>query len=135
MIIRPYQDTDEEQVISLWRECDLIIPENDPQQDIRDKLLVQRELFLVGLVDASIVATVMAGYDGHRGWLHRVAVWPSLQRKGLGRQIIHAAEAALTELGCPKINLQVRATNHDVVEFYRRLGFEVEERVSMGKRL
>ena len=135
MIIRPYQETDEEQTISLWHACDLVVPKNDPRQDIRDKLLVQRELFLVGLVDASVIATVMAGYDGHRGWLHRVAVCPRLQRQGLGRQIVQAAEAALTELGCPKINLQVRATNQDVIEFYRHLGFEVEDRVTMGKRL
>lgn len=135
MVIRPYQEADEEQVIALWRECDLVVPWNDPAQDIARKLQVQRELFLVGVIEGRIVATVMAGYEGRRGWLNLLAVTPDLQKQGLGRRIVEAAEEELRKLGCPKINLQVRTSNQAVIEFYQRLGYTMDNVVSMGKRL
>jgi len=134
MMIRVYEVADEDRVVELWRTCGLIVPWNDPKQEILRKLAVQPELFLVGVTDERIVATVMAGYDGHRGWLYSLAVTPDLQRQGLGRQIVEAAVARLTNLGCRKVNLQVRASNTQVIDFYRKLGFEVEELISMGKR-
>ena len=96
---------------------------------------MQPELFLVGLEHDSIVATVMAGYEGHRGWLNYLAVSPEWRYKGLGRQIVTAAETALAELNCPKINLQVRTSNREAIEFYRSLGYSVDDVISMGKRL
>jgi ribosomal protein S18 acetylase RimI-like enzyme len=133
--IRPYQPTDEEQVVEVWRLCGLVVPPNDPRQDIQRKMQVQPELFLVGVFEERIAATVMAGYDGHRGWLYALAVAPDLQRHGLGRRIVEEAEARLKAVGCRKINLQVRASNTAVIGFYESLGFAVEERVSLGKRL
>ena len=135
LIIRPYDDRDENDVVALWQRCNLVVPSNDPQRDIRLKLQVQPELFLVGVLEVRVVATVMAGYEGHRGWINYLAVAPELQRRGLGRRIMVAAEQALRSRGCPKINLQVRSTNTGVIAFYERLGFAVEDRVSMGKRL
>ncbi|MBV9864796.1 MAG: GNAT family acetyltransferase [Abitibacteriaceae bacterium] len=133
--IRPYQTGDEAQVIALWQRCDLVVPGNDPQRDIQLKLQVQPELFLIGVMGERIVATLMVGYDGHRGWLNYLAVAPDCQRQGIGRRMVETAEQTLKQLGCPKMNLQVRANNTTVIAFYQRLGFEVEERVSMGKRL
>ncbi len=134
--IRPYIDADEAGVIRLWRE---VFPDNpawnDPKQDILRKLNCQRELFLVGERDGEVVATVMAGFDGHRGWVHLVAVALRCRRQGVGRAVMLAAEKALRHIGCTKINLQVRATNQGVVAFYEKLGYAVEERISMGKRL
>ncbi len=135
MNIRPYQPTDEEQVIALWHLCGLIVPPNEPKQEIERKMQVQPELFLVGLIEERVAATVMAGYDGHRGWLYSLAVAPDLQRQGLGRRMVEEAEIKLTALGCRKVNLQVRASNTAVTGFYESLGFMVEERVSLGKRL
>ena len=135
MQIRPFQLEDEEAVASLWRQCELVRPWNDPCKDIRRKLRVRPDLFLVGVLDGQIVASVMAGYEGHRGWLNYLAVAPEHQRHGLGRAIVREAERLLREAGCPKINLQVRAVNDGVIEFYRRLGYAVDEVVSMGKRL
>jgi ribosomal protein S18 acetylase RimI-like enzyme len=135
MQIRPYQPADEEQVIALWHECNLVVPWNDPHEDIQRKQQVQPELFLVGEVEGRVVASVMAGYEGRRGWLNLLAVAPDLQGQGLGRQIVEAAETLLRERGCPKVNLQVRATNQEVIAFYERLGYQVEPLVSMGKRL
>ena len=135
MIIRPYQEEDEPQVIALWKACHLVVPWNDPVKDIARKLQVQRELFLVGVVEEKVVATVMASYDGHRGWLNYVAVSPELQQQGIGRQMMETVEAELNERGCPKINLQVRASNQAVIAFYQRLGFQVDTVISMGKRL
>jgi ribosomal protein S18 acetylase RimI-like enzyme len=136
LTIRPYHESDETGVIRLWRE---VFPDNppwnEPQADIDRKLGCQRELFLVGDLDGRIVATVMAGFDGHRGWVHLVAVSTDCRQQGLGRAMMIEAEARLRQIGCTKINLQVRASNEGVVSFYERLGYAVEERVSMGKRL
>lgn len=134
--IRPYAAADQAAVIALWQ---IVFPDapawNDPAADIRRKLTVQPDLFFVAADQQQIGGTVMAGFDGHRGWVYYLAVAPELRRRGLGRALMQAAEAGLADLGCTKLNLQVRATNPAVVAFYRQLGFEVEERVSMGKRL
>jgi ribosomal protein S18 acetylase RimI-like enzyme len=135
MMVRPYLEADEEAVVALWRACALVVPSNDPFEDIRRKLAVQRDLFLVGTLDGRVVATVMAGYDGHRGWINYLAVAPDHRRRGLGGLLMAAAERALAARGCPKINLQVRAGNERVVAFYERLGFTVEPRISLGKHL
>jgi len=135
MQIRQFESLDEEAVISLWRRCDLVRPWNDPHKDIQRKLAVRPDLFLVGELDGRIVACVMAGYEGHRGWLNYLAVDPEHQRRGLARAIVTEAERLLRAAGCPKINLQVRTSNLEVIEFYRRLGYAKDEVVSMGKRL
>ena len=135
MQIRPFQPQDEEAVVSLWRRCDLVRPWNDPHKDIRRKLRVRPDLFLVGVLDGQIVACVIAGYDGHRGRLNYLAVDPEHQRQGLARAIVTEAERLLREAGCPKINLQVRTSNHGGIEFYRHLGYSQDDVVSMGKRL
>lgn len=122
-------------MVVLWRQCDLVRPWNDPHEDIRRKLAVRPEWFLVGVFDGQIVASVMAGYDGHRGCLNYLAVAPEFQRQGLAREIVLKAERLLREAGCPKINLQVRMTNSGVMDFYGRLGYARDEVVSMGKRL
>jgi ribosomal protein S18 acetylase RimI-like enzyme len=133
--IRPFEPGDAHAVVALWRRCDLVRPSNDPHKDIRRKLGVRPDLFLVGEVDGTIVATIMAGFEGHRGWLNYLAVDPGHRRKGLAREIVTAAEHRLREAGCPKINLQVRSSNSGVIAFYRRLGYSVDDVVSMGKRL
>jgi ribosomal protein S18 acetylase RimI-like enzyme len=136
LTIRPYVERDEAGVVRLWQ---TVFPDNPPwnapAEDIRRKLAVQRDLFLVGEYQGEVVATVLAGYDGHRGWMHLVAVDPRFRRRGFGQAMMSEAERRLAQLGCPKVNLQVRATNEAVVAFYRKLGYAVEERVSMGKRL
>ena len=119
----------------MWRTCNLVAPWNDPHADIQRKLRAQPELFLVGTLDGRLVSTVMAGYEGHRGWINYLAVAPDRRRQGIGRRMMQAAEARLRALGCPKINLQVRSSNLDVIEFYRKIGFSVDDVVSLGKRL
>ena len=111
MLIRPFQSSDEPAVIELWHRCDLVRPWNDPAKDIARKLLVRPDLFLVGLIDDRIVASAMAGYDGHRGWINYLAVDPDHRRKNLARQMMSEAERLLRLAGCPKINLQIRSTN------------------------
>ena len=133
--IRPFHLADEEAVVQLWRDCDLLRPANDPHHDIQRKLAMQPELFLVGTWDGQIVASVMAGYEGHRGWLNYLAVAPACRHRGFGRQIVAAAEARLQLLGCPKINLQVRSGNVAALDFYQKTGFRMDEVVSLGKRL
>ena len=135
LAIRPYEERDADLVVALWRASGLVVPWNDPLKDIERKLRVQRELFLVGSLDRKLVATVMAGYEGHRGWINYLAVAEECRRQGLGRRMMDAAEARLRAVGCPKINLQIRKSNPDAVGFYRSLGFVEDESVSMGKRL
>jgi ribosomal protein S18 acetylase RimI-like enzyme len=133
--IRVFRPDDRQAVIRLWEKCSLVVPQNDPAADIACKLKVQPELFLVGLMETAIVATVMAGYDGQRGWINYLAVSPDHRGRGIGRGMMEGAERKLRRLGCPKINLQVRKTNTGVIEFYRRLGYSVDEVVGLGKRL
>jgi ribosomal protein S18 acetylase RimI-like enzyme len=134
-LIRPFAPADEERVVQLWRDCGLTRPWNDPHKDIARKLGEQPELFLVGTVDGRVMATVMAGFDGHRGWVNYLAVDPALQRQDIGRALMDEAERLLIARGCPKLNLQVRAGNAGVIDFYRKLGYVEEHMVSMGKRL
>jgi ribosomal protein S18 acetylase RimI-like enzyme len=133
--IRTFVESDEKVVIALWSRCGLLRPWNDPRKDIVRKLQVQRELFLVGILDGVVVATVMAGYDGHRGWINYLAVDPAHRRMGLGKALMVQAERRLRELGCPKINLQVRRENIEATAFYSHLGFREDDVVSYGKRL
>ena len=133
--IRAYRESDLDDVVALWRECGLVVPWNDPVKDINRKLGVQRQMFLVGTLHSTLVATVMAGYEGHRGWVNYLAVAAGYRSRGLARRLLSEAEELLRGMGCPKINLQVRSSNVDVVEFYRRVGYSVDDVVSMGKRL
>ena len=134
--IRPYQSNDYQEVVALWNEAFPDDPSwNEPSAVIRRKLNVQPELFLVAIASNRVVAAVVAGYDGVRGWVHHLAVQPSYRRRGIGRELMHAVENGLVKIGCPKLNLQVRSTNNSVVSFYRALGYSIEERTSLGKRL
>lgn len=136
MDIRPYQEADEAAVIALWRE---VLPDtarhNEPGQALRQKRAFERDLLFVAAVKAVVVGTVMGGYDGHRGWVYSVAVRSEHRRAGIGTALVNRLERALADRGCLKVNLQVRASSSAVVGFYERLGYAVEERVSMGKRL
>ena len=133
--IRSFQQSDAEHVVDLWKCCGLITETNDPRSDIRRKLRVNPEWFLVGLVDDRLVATCMAGYEGHRGWINYLAVAPGHRRRGYAGRLMEAAERRLKAAGCPKINLQVRETNVDVIQFYQSIGYVQDRVVSLGKRL
>jgi ribosomal protein S18 acetylase RimI-like enzyme len=133
--IRPFRPDETESVVALWEACDLIRPWNDPRKDIERKLRVDPELFLVAVEDELVVGVVMAGYEGHRGWVNYLAVDPGRRRQGLGKDLMAAAERLLAERGCPKINLQVRSENADVIAFHVALGYMKDDVVSLGKRL
>ncbi|MBM3368939.1 MAG: GNAT family acetyltransferase [Betaproteobacteria bacterium] len=135
MEIRSYRAADEEAIIALWEACGLTRPWNDPRKDIARKLTEQPELFLVGTVAGETVATAMAGYDGHRGWVYYLAVAPGHRRQAFGRTLMREVECLLLARGCPKINLQVRTNNAEVLAFYRKLGYAVDDTVSLGRRL
>jgi ribosomal protein S18 acetylase RimI-like enzyme len=136
MEIRPFHESDRDAVIPLWKDVFAYpAPHNDPAKVIRDKLAFQRDLFLVAILDGAVVGTVMGGYDGHRGWIYSLAVNPEVRRQGIGTALMKHVEEVLAKRGCPKVNLQLLASNAETVAFYRRLGYFVEERVSMGKLL
>lgn len=134
--VRPFQETDRAAVVALWQACGLTRPWNDPQRDI-DRKLADSPALLGVLVDEQgrVQGSVMAGYDGHRGWINYLAVAPGAQRLGQGRRLMDWAEARLRERGCPKINLQVRAENAAVLAFYAALGYTQDPVLSLGKRL
>ena len=135
MQIRSYEESDEQAVIDLWQDCGLVVAHNDPRKDIARKLEVGRDLFLVGLDNGEIVASVMGGYEGHRGWVNYLAVSPNHQRKSYGTLMMRALEKKLLALGCPKLNLQIRSSNESVIRFYASIGYGEDAVVSMGKRL
>jgi ribosomal protein S18 acetylase RimI-like enzyme len=134
--IRQFSPSDTEAVITLWKECNLVVPWNDSHEDIRIKCDYQPELFLVAEdVNGSVVGSVMAGYDGHRGWINYLAVSPDKREKSIGTQLMSAAEEKLKSLGCPKINLQIRSSNTGVINFYEKIGYKQDDVVCYGKRL
>ena len=138
--IRCFDAGDTDAVVALWLEAfpeygDASRPQRNPHLSIANKLAMQPELFFVAVKDARIVGTVMAGYDGHRGWMYSLAVLGVERRQGIGRQLVRHAEAALTARGCPKVNLQVLTAKDDVREFYEALGYRADEVISLGKRL
>ncbi len=135
LLIRPYEPRDEKAVIRLWLRCALVVPWNNPRQDIERKLRVNPELFLVGEIRGNLVATCMAGYEGHRGWINYLATDPDYRQRGIAASMMQAAEEKLIAMGCPKINLQVRAGNKDAVAFYEAVGYELDDIANMGKRL
>ncbi len=135
MKIRVFEAKDTDAVISLWQECGLVVPQNNPVKDIKRKLAVNPELFLVGTSGNSIVATVMGGYEGHRGWINYLAVSPSERKMGYGQQIMKSVESRIKAKGCPKINLQIRSSNEDVIAFYSAIGYAEDNVVGLGKRL
>jgi len=133
--IRPFHETDQENVIKLWEKVfPDAPPHNNPARDIRTKREVQPELFLVALLEDQIVGTAMAGFDGHRGWVYYLGVDPDYQRQGIGTSLMKRVEARLIGMGCPKLNLQIRANNTEVQSFYESLGYFSEDRLSMGKK-
>jgi ribosomal protein S18 acetylase RimI-like enzyme len=133
--VRLCRREDEAALIALWQACGLTRPWNDPAKDIARKFAEQPELFAVAECDGELVGSVMAGYEGHRGWINYLAVTPKLQRGGLGRALMDWAELRLRERGCPKINLQIRRGNTAVIAFYESLGFSEDDAMSLGKRL
>ena len=135
LLIRGFQESDELSLVSLWNACKITVPWNNPYKDITRKLKVQAELLLVGFMEDKLIASVMVGYDGHRGWINYFSVHPDFQGRGYGKQLMDNVENVLRDLGCPKINLQIREGNDKVLSFYHKLGFVEEMRISMGKRL
>jgi ribosomal protein S18 acetylase RimI-like enzyme len=134
--IRSFREPDRRQLERLWSE---VFPDDPPRSApgrmIDGALGVRPESLLIAELDGAVVGAVIAGWDGVRGWIYHLAVAPSHRRRGIATRLMRAAEATLGALGCPKINLQVRATNQSVVAFYRSLGYQVEERLSMGRSL
>ncbi|MBT4088967.1 MAG: GNAT family acetyltransferase [Deltaproteobacteria bacterium] len=135
MKIREFNISDQDDVVNLWKECQLTVPWNDPYKDIQRKVKVDPDLFLVGEISGVIVATVMGGYDGHRGWINYLAVSPSHRRKGYACMIMKKVEGQLKQKGCPKINLQVRESNIDIIAFYEAIGYGNDKVIGLGKRL
>jgi ribosomal protein S18 acetylase RimI-like enzyme len=134
--VRSYVPADHHSLVRIWsRAFPDDPPRNAPEAMIRNKKRVQPELLLVATLEDDVVGAVMAGFDGTRGWIYHLAVDIQYRRKGVGTALVRAAEDGLLRLGCPKVNLQVRAGNQEVVAFYESLGYEVEPRVSLGKIL
>jgi len=135
MQVRPFEDSDEAAVIALWEAAGLTRSWNDPRKDIERKRSVQREWFLVGTQGGVVMASIMIGYDGHRGWINYLAVAPACRLQGHARTLMREAERLLAEVGCPKINLQIRTTNASVIAFYKSIGYAQDDVVSFGRRL
>jgi ribosomal protein S18 acetylase RimI-like enzyme len=135
LLVRSYLPPDREGLVSLWAVCGLVRPWNDPYRDIDRKLARDPENLLVVEHDGEVVGSVMVGYEGHRGWVNYLAVHPDHRGRGLGRRLMERAEELLGRLGCAKVNLQVRSSNEEAIGFYRRIGYSVDDSVSMGRRL
>jgi ribosomal protein S18 acetylase RimI-like enzyme len=140
VIIRTFDAGDRETVIALWRDvfpeyADTSRPQRDPALSIANKMRTQPELFFVAVVGDAVIGTVMCGYDGHRGWVYSLAVSSAFRHRGYGRALMLHAEAALSSLGCPKVNLQILSFKTELKRFYEKLGYRTDEVLSLGKRI
>jgi ribosomal protein S18 acetylase RimI-like enzyme len=134
--IRAVRTADHDGVVDLWDRCGLSRPWIDARTELELKVATDPEGLLVAETPrGELAGTVMAGFDGHRGWVNYLAVEPGLRRQGIAAALMGAAEARLASLGAPKVNLQVRTTNDDVLGFYAALGYVDDDVVSLGKRL
>lgn len=134
-VLRAVQASDRDALVELWRVCELTRPWNDPYRDIERKVAHDPSNLLVLESDGELIGSVMIGYEGHRGWVNYLAVHPAHRHRGHGRALMEEAEQHLRALGCPKINVQVRTSNTAAAAFYERIGFSLDEALSMGKRL
>jgi ribosomal protein S18 acetylase RimI-like enzyme len=140
VIIRVFDERDTQAVLALWAQAFPEYatpgkPQRDPRLSIRNKLAMQPEFFFVGLLEERLIATVMVGYDGHRGWMYSLAVAEDERGNGYARALVEHAERALAAIGCPKLNLQIMANKPETQAFYAKLGYQMDEVVSFGKRL
>ena len=124
-----------EAAVALWEEGGLLRPWNDPRADIRLALAGPSSPVLAARAEARLAATVMVGWDGHRGWIYYLAVARDLRRRGIGGLMVKAAEAWLAARGAPKLNLMVRAENGAVVGFYESLGYRRSEMILLQRAL
>jgi Acetyltransferases len=132
---RKFKKSDTKAIIELWKKCKLIVPWNNPYKDINRKLSIKDNLFIIGEINKNIIASAMAGYDGHRGYIYYLAVLPQYQKKGIGSEMLYLIEKKLKRLGCPKINLFVRNTNIKVKNFYKVNKYQFQDSQIYGKRL
>lgn len=135
MKIRPFVPDDAEALVALWKSCNLLVSWNNPRQDIKRKLKVHPELFIVGELKGIIIASAMGGYEGHRGWINYLGVLPEYRRRGYARMLVEHLEDKLKAMGCPKINIQVRVYNEEAAGFYKGVGYAHEDLKNFGKRL
>ena len=133
--LRDFQLSDEQAVIKLWQTCKLLRPWNDPHRDISRKLAASDGGFWVGHINARLIASIMVGNDGHRGSMNYLAIDPAFAGRGYGRLLMGQAEAFLSQIGCPKVNICVRRDNEAVLAFYDSLAYEQDDVVVLGKRL
>ena len=134
-VIRQFANSDLEDVINLWELCGLTRPWNNPEIDIFRKTMQQDDLFLVAIKDDRLIAALMGGYDGHRGWMNYLAVHPQQQRLGIATALVQQLEKRLIARGCPKLQLLVRQDNLEIQSFYEELGYEEVDVICLGKRL
>lgn len=138
--LRPVNPADTEALVTLWRAVfpeydDPTRPQRDPRANIERKLAFGDGLFWLAEREATLIGSVMAGYDGHRGWLYSLGVHPAERGRGLGRRLLQHAEQALAQRGCPKINLQVLTQNEGALAFWRSVGYQPDPVMSFGRRL
>ena len=132
MNIRKFQESDRSLLIELWNN---VFPDDPPHNEpsiVIDAKLAVDDLIFLAEHESKLVGACMAGYDGHRVWLYAVAVLKDQRRNGTGQALVKHAMQSLKEIGCIKVNLQIRSTNTEVAAFYKALGFATEERLSMG---
>lgn len=135
LTIRSVTIEDQDEILDLWGACGLVVPWNDPKKDFERKITHSPEQFLVAEREGAIIASTMFGYDGHRGSVNYLVVLPECQKMGIGNRVVSEVERRLGKMGCPKINLQVRNTNVNVIKFYEAAGYKVDPVLCLGKRL
>lgn len=131
----PAAAADRDAVVALWQAAELTRPWNDPAADFDQSLTNPTSTILLARDGASLVGSVMVGFDGHRGWVYYLTAAPDRKCQGIGRALMAAAEAWLKAHGCPKVQLMVRGDNAAAKGFYQAIGYEQQDVITIGKRL
>lgn len=133
--IRNFTLDDYDAAYQLWQASapGIGLSRSDTREEIAKKLQRDPDLFLVAEDDGKIIGTVIGGYDGRRGIIYHLAVARAYRGNGIGKQLMAEVEKRLAAKGCLKAYLLVTRENTDVIEFYKRLGWETMEVTLMGK--
>ena len=135
MNIRTAKLQDTPAIVALWKETNLLVPWNNPEEDIKRAFSTPTSTILVAEIENKLIGTILAGYDGHRGWIYYLAVKPEYQKHGYGRRLVEAAEDWLKSQGAPKIHLLIRKDNSQVQSFYHSIGYETSDVLMMKKTI
>jgi ribosomal protein S18 acetylase RimI-like enzyme len=127
--VRPLSSSDVRLLHELWRDSGLSFKQRG--RDRLELLRAQRrrspDLFLGAFSEGELVGSVIASDDGRRGWINRLAVRPSVRRKGVAKALVLEAEDALRKRGRHLFCIHVERDNESSMRLFEKAGYALEK--------